>query len=95
MNDLTVFLLARLDEDEAAIRREWNGNGVTDERFWGTPFQPSRALDEVAAKRRILAYSLRLISEGEDSEPWAGWEVLASLALPYADHSDYRDQWRP
>jgi hypothetical protein len=29
-----------------------------------------------------------------DQEPWP-CRTLAALALPYADHSDYREEWRP
>ncbi|WP_052509102.1 DUF6221 family protein [Kitasatospora griseola] len=67
---------------------------------------PARVLAEVAAKRRILA---RYTSAVEDSAEGAdGYydenrfedarqlvPVLRLLTLPYADHPDYREEWRP
>lgn len=53
-------------------------------------WDPARALAEVDAKRRMI--------EGT----WGGpdhqdmWEHhMRLLALPYATHPDYRDEWRP
>lgn len=58
---------------------------------------PARVLAECEAKRRIV--------EWHDCEPEHVWGcgacthdrpcVLALLALPYADHPDYREEWRP
>lgn len=52
----------------------------------------ARVLAECEAKRRIVesARSSRTFR----CEDWAD-EVLRLLALPYADHPDYRDEWRP
>lgn len=51
---------------------------------------PARVLAEVEAKRRIV------------DETWGGpdhqdmWDHhVRLLALPYADHPDYREEWRP
>ncbi|MER7077935.1 hypothetical protein SAMN02982929_07189 [Saccharopolyspora kobensis] len=63
---------------------------------------PARVLAEVDAKRRILALD-------ETASSWtkgtagatAGYahailsDTLRLLALPYADHPDYREEWRP
>ncbi|MEU7103558.1 DUF6221 family protein [Streptomyces sp. NPDC046215] len=53
---------------------------------------PARVLAEVDAKRAI-------VEEIEDAEVrWYGDKlipVLKRLALPYADHPDYREEWRP
>lgn len=59
-------------------------------------WDPARVLAEIAAKRRILA----LEPDGDhggypDGYSSAKHEALALLALPYADHPDYREQWRP
>jgi hypothetical protein len=45
-------------------------------------WDPARVLAECEARRRIVTE--------------CGWEtVMRHLALPYADHPDYRDEWRP
>lgn len=51
---------------------------------------PARVLREVEAKRRIVDACERrglVLSE-------INW-VVRVLALPYADHDDYREVWRP
>ncbi|MFB4280824.1 DUF6221 family protein [Nonomuraea sp. MTCD27] len=54
---------------------------------------PARVLREVEAKRRLLQAHLGYYGPGEDE----GWPVPTPtlLALPYADHKDYREDWRP
>ncbi|MEU2185214.1 DUF6221 family protein [Streptomyces thermolilacinus] len=67
---------------------------------------PARVLAEVDAKRRILDEFVT--SQNERDEEYdetfglTDWEfeptalpLLRLLALPYADHPDYRDEWRP
>ncbi|MEU2075405.1 DUF6221 family protein [Streptomyces sp. NPDC013489] len=68
---------------------------------------PARVLAEVDAKRRIIdecAYWLDKINESATAEhpypnlPERGEVVLpviTLLGLPYADHPDYQDAWRP
>jgi hypothetical protein len=61
---------------------------------------PTRVLAECEAKRQIVA-----IFEGHPgADPrrdghwneYAGMNaMLVALALPYADHPDYREEWRP
>jgi Family of unknown function (DUF6221) len=36
-----------------------------------------------------------IADEGEWERPSSPCPTLRYLALPYADHSDYRDEWRP
>ncbi|MEU4256293.1 DUF6221 family protein [Streptomyces fradiae] len=67
---------------------------------------PQRVLAEVDAKRRILDEFVTSLT-GKDKEfdetfGLTDWEfestadpLLRLLALPYADHPDYRDDWRP
>jgi hypothetical protein len=61
---------------------------------------PSRTLREVEAKRVLIADYERFIAErrrmmgGWDSYPEPS-PVLAAFAAVYADHPDYRDEWRP
>lgn len=70
---------------------------------------PARVLAEVDAKRRILddvvdeASGLDAQVDGEfrvgirdtKTEPYLGDVLLRLLALPYASHPDYREEWRP
>ena len=57
---------------------------------------PARVLAECEAKRRIVdRYQHGPVGDGE----WdAGWDVameeaMEFLALPYANHPDYREEW--
>ena len=62
-------------------------------------WDPARVLAECDAKRRIVEHE-RAVNHGEkqmydvtfslDSS-----DVLRLLALPYAAHVDYREEWRP
>lgn len=75
----------------------------------GVP-SPTRVLAEVAAKRRIMEYAAeassdrgQVISEfavGNDEVEmmWKadpGDAILRALAVVYADHPDYRQEWKP
>ena len=103
MSDLVEFLRARLDEDERRARLALNaGDGFLDAEpaeFWydseGRSWLPGRVLAEVEAKRRIIERDWSDLDDGW----YDGWYVQADtlklLALPYADHLDYREEWRP
>lgn len=59
---------------------------------------PARVLADVDAKRRIL--DLEVPDHYDTPGEWRGWhdaynDVLRLLALPYADHPDYREEWTP
>jgi hypothetical protein len=60
---------------------------------------PARVLREVEAKRRLLEqFRLRGDSVRRTVQPATGgvWDdLLRMFALPYADHNDYREKWRP
>ena len=68
---------------------------------------PAYVLADVDAKRRIIGQMADEAAEGEywleywreGSRPGNNVEVaiwaLLTLALPYADHPDYREEWRP
>jgi len=67
---------------------------------------PARVLAECEAKRRIveLRYSWNLQAERNPEPPFSSIfqtqvntadAILRALALPYADHPDYRDEWQP
>lgn len=66
--------------------------------------EPRRVLAECEAKRRIVGSWVAQWSIPEDdfpSRPLGGqggevyYDVLCHLAAVYADHPDYRDEWRP
>ena len=96
---LVEFLLARLAEDER-IPKMLEARGWLDDDPGG-PYEQGadgpyvevsarRVLAEVEAKRRIVERFVR----GDTDDLW-GPEIGALLALPYADHPDYRQEWRP
>jgi hypothetical protein len=67
--------------------------------------KPVRVLREVEAKRRTVARYEEAVAGTHDASRTnaATWRpivtvlepVLRDLALPYADHPDYREEWRP
>lgn len=96
---ITEFLLARIAEDEAEAAKAGSFTP------WDRPFerddyghllvQPGRVLAECDAKRRIVevAEGWRWERDGMGPDPKSD-EVLRLLAQPYADHPDYREEWR-
>jgi hypothetical protein len=94
---LTDFLLARIAEDEGINRRIVKAAGFA--MFNGEPVDPHarRLLAECEAKRRIVELSWHHL--GDEEYGWgmeeAKRQILTLLALPYADHPDYREEWRP
>ena len=63
---------------------------------------PARVLAEVEAKRRILAVHRPYVPEPDQAclgcaggIMFTSCPVVRLLALPYADHPDYCDEWRP
>lgn len=58
---------------------------------------PARVLAECEAKRRIVA----ALGDWDDGYVWSSStgsraeDALRALALPYADHPDFREEWRP
>ena len=62
---------------------------------WG----PARVLAECEARRRIIAEHSDqhgcVSWQSASAYPYVGCSVLRLLALPYADHPEYREDWRP
>jgi hypothetical protein len=100
---LVEFLLARLTEDEESAWRLINR--ATDELFRpdrvrppsaahpsadALMLEPERMLDEIDAKRSILATALTLAETNCDTSTAS---ILRALAAPYADHREYRPEW--
>lgn len=125
MSELVEFLRARLDDDEERARfvqREQGDRPQYEPEPWRLSWhdeydllciEPSRALAEVDAKRRIIdqhpllpaaeqltgrpTYGCETCHEHADYgiAPEGECETLKLLALPYAGHKDYREEWRP
>lgn len=88
---LTEFLLARIadDEEDVADDEPWDG-GMCQANV-GVHYSRDRVLAECEAKRRIV--------EQVSDVTWVGSYavrdfVLGQLVLPYADHPDFREEWR-
>jgi hypothetical protein len=79
---------AHRGDDRCQVRTEADGDHIA-------RHDPARVLAECEAKRRIVE-ELRSITMGKwkAGEPWAD-RMLGILALPYADHPDYREEWKP
>ena len=93
---LTDFLLARIAEDEKAVR------GIR-APWWmeNTPLDPARVLAEVAAKRHVIAAHFGGIVHscpGNGTQTYYDQRnacpTLRALALPYAAHPDFKPEWR-
>lgn len=109
MPDLAEFLLARFADDEDAASYTHHTapfecnivfHASVDPTFgWECNCGvPPRVLAECVAKRRIIrdltdAWTVESYWT-EDTRRLAEC-VLRHLAAPYADHPDYREEWRP
>lgn len=60
---------------------------------------PARILADCKAKRAAVRECADDLGQREGGLKGrvgrATWDVLTHLAVPYADHPDYRDEWRP
>jgi len=107
--NLEEFLLARIAEDKRiATDAAATGEGAS---RYATRFGPDRILSECTAKRRLILacrearpdlHFLGRRTGGVADFPLSPRDPhqlaalsLALLALPYADHHDYRPEWRP
>ena len=84
-----------------------HGGAVTKDRLVRVDTTMGLRMDEhVEAKRRIIEsypaeriyIEMQTLSDPEPSVVEGGWQippVLYLLALPYADHPDYDERWRP
>lgn len=69
----------------------------------GEPFDPDRMMREVEAKRTIVERYGSVVVHGSavgavDMTKGASGalrDAIYLLALPYADHPEYREEWRP
>ena len=100
---LIEFLLARIAEDEAAAGRGgWhNGGGVfANDNYGCLLVQPDRVLAECEAKRSIIEMHDAMPAENvycmtcDENHDWP-CATLKTVAAVYADHPDFREEWRP
>lgn len=87
------------DEDGSEILYVDDGPGITVGYKHVVRHDPANVLADLAAKRGIVEMATPEWSD--DGEPVGGgyveawWDTVRLLALPYADHPDYREEWRP
>ena len=107
---ITEFLLARIAEDEAAVRAAVDQGGDPDREPWlavGWPacehpgrvvlVGPERFLAECEAKRRIVQsapWANNALTGGAWTMP-VGDFILKQMAAVYADHPDFDEAWKP
>ena len=102
---LAEFLLARIAEDEAEARKrmhhaQQNDLTVRDPKHLGQ-FMPgwwewreieafaARVLAECEAKRSLIDWHHRI------PLPYERDHMLRRMSIAYADHPDYRQEWKP
>ena len=84
-DDLVAFLRARLDDDQG----------------YAVAFGKKQLLRDVEAKRRIIAIYEEAVPQYQAHRDWPAGELdglrtaIACLATAYADHPDYREEWKP
>lgn len=59
-----------------------------------------RGLAACKAHREVIAIATDQIRLGREARGWANWEdmakqLLQAVASIYADHPEYREEWRP
>jgi hypothetical protein len=97
-----VYFEDRGDEGKPYIVAECDG---VEEAEHIARHDPARVLREVEAKRRIVDRYEDAVTRQDDPAhsriaafhevaEYDDW-VLPLLALPYSDHPDYREEWRP
>lgn len=102
-DDLVAFLRARLDEDEWAARVAKDAAAKRTHYRASLTDRADRELREVAAARQLVdAYAEVADMDTEDPEPEFAYGravglgiAVRLLAVSYADHPDYREEWRP
>ncbi|MEO3978790.1 DUF6221 family protein [Streptomyces sp. CAU 1734] len=90
------------------IRDHGNGNELAHIPWAGVGahiehWDPARVLAEVEAKQQLLTIYADVAASDLPDEPFEyayGWanglgRAVRLAVLPYADHPDYREEWRP
>lgn len=97
--DLTNFLRARIDEDEAAAQAVKPGTAEDTARL------KARVLADIAAKRGVLSFLERMQQNAEQDDFMIHGPAMIALtatAFPlrhlvaaYAEHPDFQPEWEP
>jgi len=87
---LDEFLIARIRDDQADAMAGWRWKALPAGEYARLQ---AHVLADCDAKRRIIAADWRADDSGEAT--LIRQDVLRLLALPYADHPDYDETWRP
>jgi hypothetical protein len=94
--DIVRFLLSRVGEDEAELKRLARQDAVTDDDGVRSV---TRLQAELAAKRRLIGSLQQLVvlrdQPFERAIRHQASQMLRFLALPYDTHPGYRREWRP
>lgn len=88
-----AFLFAREAERErrAQVAERLMANGDNAAAFYCAN-APDFVLADVAAKRQLIGWEFGWFLRGHSRHAEG---TLRLLALSYADHPDYREEWRP
>lgn len=92
MSGLVGFVLARIREDEEAAQRIQNSS-----HFHGVDSDVEAEVMRFADPRRVLAECVAkrvLIHEAQFALSFVLNNTCRILARPYADHPDFREEWR-
>jgi hypothetical protein len=96
--ELVRFLLARLDEDDAQLRRlrrDHSRDGQVDDASGVRSIERLRA--ECEAKRAVIgcAQQLLVLRDQPAEKPVrdAAVHLLCALAVPYRSHQAFRGEW--
>lgn len=99
MDDLVTFIRARLDQDLHLAKLNLLANQAGQASVDPSVDRHSWALRDVLAKRQIVDMyesARRAIYTGsETADQYILEPVIRLLALPYADHPEYRQNWKP
>lgn len=100
---LTEFLLARITEDKAVAhakppmtlaRHDAEFHHAEFDGFSAVWTSADRLLAECEAKRQIVEEFRDCLDAGGTEGDIVRF-ILPRMALPYANHPDYRQEWRP
>lgn len=99
MDGLVQFLRDRLEDDLEEVK-EYDGSWNDVDGCWGVHLDPARVLAEVEAKRRALDHYQAVRNHAKNDPAYvlaegAVAKQIQIMAAPYADHPDYRKEWRP
>lgn len=95
--ELVRFLLARVDDDEAELKKIARRQARGGETAVAGPWSLERLRGECASKRQLIGMLQQLFvlrdQPFEKAIRDAAAQMLQALAVPYADHNGYRKDW--